>query len=517
LEFQEQQEDSTVPSTGSPANSDYEYDVFISYRHKDRHWVRETLLPRLRSWGVSYCVDFEMFAEGIPFEQEMNRLIQRSRQTLVVLTGGWLESPFTTFEADASAGRVIVLRIDESALPAFPSGSKVIDLTRINIDKEWTALKLAILGAKVKSLGRSLPRVYASFFRALMPQSESAASRYAIAIEVENHSDSEINFDNMVLEFTRPPSEHYTRWTVDTLHVVFDGEGVYVRPGPVSRYSDPGGVLAKLAPGSGIQIPELPLPRIPETVPGKYVIELSITLAMGHVRVTEPCVCPLPPATRISRLRHEDDRIWCPPADRLPVPSKILDPEVRSAVFHSARSYAADALLHTVTPWQISVNGINHPYAALYSATDWNCTFSSEAKNCTFAIPVNDPGWIGEENVRLGHLRADTWLSEHHLDACGVDSRLAFLIGLHAGCRPPDWISSREPGGHMRHLERLALVMREVSGKWKCLWLLPFVHNGETPAAIEATSGEVCEFRDGRWSSRRGMIWNLQAYPRELS
>ena len=74
-----------------PPSSDYDYDVFISYRHKDRLWVEETLLPRLRSWGVIYCVDFEMFSGGIPFEQEMNRLIQRSRQTVVVLTGSWFE------------------------------------------------------------------------------------------------------------------------------------------------------------------------------------------------------------------------------------------------------------------------------------------------------------------------------------------------------------------------------------------------------------------------------------------
>lgn len=497
-----------------PTSSDHKYDVFISYRHKDRHWVEETLLPRLRFWGVGYCVDFEMFAEGVPFEQEMNRLIQESRQTLVVMTGSWLESPFTTFEADASAGRVIVLRIDEGALPALPSGSKVIDLTRIRSEVEWTTLKMAILGAKVDSLGRSRPHIYASLVRAAILQSGSGTQHYAMTLTVENNSDSEIDFDNIVIESTRPPSEYGRPWTVNILHVAFDGGKASIGSGPVSRYSDPGGSLMRLAPASGIQIPELPLPGVSETVPGKHVIEISITLAMGHVRVAEPCICPLPPATRISLTPREGGGLWCPPADRLPVPSKILDPQVRGAVFHSARSYAADALLQTVAPWQISVTGTIHSHVALYSAADWHCTFSSESKNCTFAIPVNDPGWIGEENVRAGHLRADTWLSEHHLDACGVDSRLAFLIGLHAGCRPPSWLSSQESGIPGRRLERLTLVMREVGGRWRCLWLLPFVINDEMPAAVAAESGEVCEFRDGHWSPLRGTIWNLQYHPR---
>ena len=129
---------------------------------------------------------------------------------------------------------------------------------------------------------------------------------------------------------------------------------------------------------------------------------------------------------------------------------------------------------------------------------------------------MSDPGWISEENVQTGHLRTDTWLSEHHLDACTVDSRLAFLIGLHAGCRPPSWISSPESGDPKRRLERLALVMRKVSGRWRCLWLLPFL-NREAPAAVAAESGEVCEFQEGQWNPLKGSIWNLQVHPKEQS
>ena len=105
-----------VPSP-APSSSVAEFDVFISYRSKDRGWVEATLLPRLTAWGVAYAIDFLHFDQNLPFEEEMNHFVAASRLTLIVLTANWNESPFTLFEADASAGRVVVLRLDGAPLP----------------------------------------------------------------------------------------------------------------------------------------------------------------------------------------------------------------------------------------------------------------------------------------------------------------------------------------------------------------------------------------------------------------
>ena len=51
---------------------EFAYDVFISYSHRDKAWVRGELLPRLESAGLKVCVDYRDFRIGAPIIKEMD-------------------------------------------------------------------------------------------------------------------------------------------------------------------------------------------------------------------------------------------------------------------------------------------------------------------------------------------------------------------------------------------------------------------------------------------------------------
>jgi hypothetical protein len=77
----------------------YTYDLFISYSHHDSEWVRETLLPRLESEGLRVCIDYRDFEIGVPNLINMERAVDGSHHTLIVLTPSWRQSEWTEFES----------------------------------------------------------------------------------------------------------------------------------------------------------------------------------------------------------------------------------------------------------------------------------------------------------------------------------------------------------------------------------------------------------------------------------
>jgi hypothetical protein len=77
----------------------FDYDAFMSYSHRDGEWVRDWLLPRLEEAGLRACIDFRDFEVGVPSLVNMERAVEQSRKTLLVLTPNWIESEWTNFEA----------------------------------------------------------------------------------------------------------------------------------------------------------------------------------------------------------------------------------------------------------------------------------------------------------------------------------------------------------------------------------------------------------------------------------
>ena len=82
-----------------PQQTQYAYDTFISYSHVDRAWVWGELLPRLEAAGLKVSIDDRDFEIGVPSLINMERAVDTSRHTLVVLTPAWIASEWTRFES----------------------------------------------------------------------------------------------------------------------------------------------------------------------------------------------------------------------------------------------------------------------------------------------------------------------------------------------------------------------------------------------------------------------------------
>jgi len=78
--------------------SDAQYDAFISYSHSDTVWVWEWLRPRLEEAQLRVCLDKRDFDVGVPSLENMERAVDHSRHTLLVLTPAWVASEWTAFE-----------------------------------------------------------------------------------------------------------------------------------------------------------------------------------------------------------------------------------------------------------------------------------------------------------------------------------------------------------------------------------------------------------------------------------
>ncbi len=84
----------TQPESQTPI-----YDVFVSYSHLDREWVSDWLLPHLEAASLKGCIDVRDFEIGAPSLVNVERAVELSRKTLLILTPNWLQSEWTSFES----------------------------------------------------------------------------------------------------------------------------------------------------------------------------------------------------------------------------------------------------------------------------------------------------------------------------------------------------------------------------------------------------------------------------------
>lgn len=77
--------------------SDFEFDVFFSYSHKDKGFV-ENLSKRLRGDGVRPFVDIEDIPLGALFPREIEKALNSSKHILCVLSPDYLESGWGQLE-----------------------------------------------------------------------------------------------------------------------------------------------------------------------------------------------------------------------------------------------------------------------------------------------------------------------------------------------------------------------------------------------------------------------------------
>jgi len=135
------------------AGTDFKYDVFISYSHKDEEWVVSTLLPVLENAGLSVCIDYRDFVAGKPSIVNMEDAVDESHHTVLVLTPNWTGSEWTDFEAvltqtDDPVGRrqkMIPIMLEKCTPPKRVRSFTYVDFMRSDrLDNAWTQLFKAL-------------------------------------------------------------------------------------------------------------------------------------------------------------------------------------------------------------------------------------------------------------------------------------------------------------------------------------------------------------------------------------
>ncbi len=143
----------TEPTDSSPS---YKYDAFISYSHLDEKWVYDVLLQRLEQEGLTICIDERNFQIGVPSLINIERAVQQSRKTLLVLTPDWVASQWTDFEAlliqtkdpVGRGQRMLPLMVRNCVLPDRLSIFTYLDLRKsADFDYQMRRLVEAIRGA----------------------------------------------------------------------------------------------------------------------------------------------------------------------------------------------------------------------------------------------------------------------------------------------------------------------------------------------------------------------------------
>jgi tetratricopeptide (TPR) repeat protein len=135
------------------AETEFKYDVFISYSHKDEEWVVNTLLPALENAGLRVCIDYRDFDAGKPSIVNMEDAVDESHHTVLVLTPNWTGSEWTDFESiltqtDDPAGRrqkLIPIMLEKCTSPKRVKSLTYVDFMRSDrLDNAWAQLFKAL-------------------------------------------------------------------------------------------------------------------------------------------------------------------------------------------------------------------------------------------------------------------------------------------------------------------------------------------------------------------------------------
>ncbi len=140
-------------TTASEPSPEFEYDVFISYSSRDKVWVRGELLSRIERAGLKAFIDFRDFRRGAPSINEMQRGVEKSRKTLLVLTPDYVKSGWAELEnimsqtldpANRDLRTIPLLKVD-CKKPLRIAALTHIDFTDgADLDLAWRQLLIAL-------------------------------------------------------------------------------------------------------------------------------------------------------------------------------------------------------------------------------------------------------------------------------------------------------------------------------------------------------------------------------------
>lgn len=150
-----------------PAIEANAYHVFVSYRSTDRPWAM-SLVARLEGAGLKVFIDQRELVPGDYLAGQLQSALERSRSAVVLVSKGWLESPWCQQEANVlvkravedGAFKLVPLRLDDSAMPGL------LD-TRVWLDFNGTT----------EAEGRNLDRLLSALVGRTPPNADSPAAR----------------------------------------------------------------------------------------------------------------------------------------------------------------------------------------------------------------------------------------------------------------------------------------------------------------------------------------------------
>ncbi len=113
------------------------YHVFVSYRSTDRPWAM-SLVARLEGAGLRVFIDQRELLPGDYLAAQLESALSRSRAAVVLVSKGWLESPWCQQEANVLVKRavedktfkLVPLRLDDSAMPGLLDTRVWLDFNR---------------------------------------------------------------------------------------------------------------------------------------------------------------------------------------------------------------------------------------------------------------------------------------------------------------------------------------------------------------------------------------------------
>jgi hypothetical protein len=125
--------------------------VFVCYSSKNRSWVHEILLPKLKSQHFKVFIDFVDFEIGKTIDDNIVKGIYGSRKTLFILSKDSLKSLYARKElyhalaAGKTGHQVLVILYEKCKAPAEIANIVYLDWTdEKNTDRFWERLYSAI-------------------------------------------------------------------------------------------------------------------------------------------------------------------------------------------------------------------------------------------------------------------------------------------------------------------------------------------------------------------------------------
>jgi hypothetical protein len=165
--------------------SEYLYDLFVSYSQADEAWVRGELLPRLERAPFRY-IDQLQFELGRPRLDEIERAITTSRRTLLVLSRAYLESNWRMYDSilvgsyglEMGEWRAIPVIVEPCELPNRLRALVSVDLSAAD-ERAWAHFVDRLASRPQETAARTGEPIPAGVAPTVAPASEQGAARQA--------------------------------------------------------------------------------------------------------------------------------------------------------------------------------------------------------------------------------------------------------------------------------------------------------------------------------------------------